>query len=173
LDHVALLARSQPLTSLTELSSMLYGHSTVAEQSHDTNDIVRPKETKSQSPGTGASQASDLFLNFLYNYFPEEIRENNNYETPVSWLQAIGPLQRSNSSLDLAMSALSMVRLGRNRGNEQLESAGVANYGKALKDLQKVLSSDSLALEEQTLASCMTLTIFEACHPDLVCIRRG
>ena len=102
-----------------------------------------------QNPGNGASQVADMFPNFPDTYFPEEIRENNNYETPGSWLQAIGPLRRRHSLLDLALSALSMVRLGRNRGNEQLQREGVAKYGRVLKDLQNILASDSLALEEQ------------------------
>jgi hypothetical protein len=149
---------------------MLHDKFTAAEQGPNSRDIVRPKKQGPQNPGNGASQASDLFLDLLYNYFPEEVRENNSYETPGSWLQAIGPLRRRHSSLDLARSALSMVHLGRNRGNERLLREGMAKYGRVLKDLQNILASDSLALEEQTLASCMTLTIFEACHPIVVCM---
>lgn len=144
---------------------MPYDDFTAAEQDHNSRDIVRPKEQTPPNPGNNASQASDLFPNFLDTYFPEEVRESNNYETPGSWLQAIGSLRRRHSLLDLALSALSMVRLGRIRGNAQLQREGVAKYGRVLKDLQNILASDSLALEEQNLASCMTLTIFEACHP--------
>ncbi|KEF51725.1 uncharacterized protein A1O9_12360 [Exophiala aquamarina CBS 119918] len=164
LDHDALLARSQPLTSLTELSyvRVLHGNPAIDEQGHVTNDTVKTKEHSCEHLRRSVSQTSELFLNYLYNYLLKEAREDDNYQTPVSCLQAIGPLRRRNSSLDLAMSALSMVRLGRNCGNEQLHSEGVANYGRVLKDLQNILSSDSRALDEQTLASCMILSLFEA-----------
>jgi len=60
------------------------------------------------------------------------------------------------------MSALSMVRLGRKRGDEELRREGTATYGRALRWLQDILSNDTLIFEEQTLASCITLSIFEA-----------
>lgn len=171
LDHDALLARSQPLTSLTELSGMLYENLTEPKQDQNSRGTARPREQDPQSPGNTASQAEDLLLDFMYNYSPEGVQANTSCEAPMSWLQAIGPWRRRHSSLDLAMSALlSTVRLGRNRGNERRQREGVAKYGRALKDLQNILASDSLALEEQTLASCMILTIFEACHPIIVCI---
>ncbi|OCT44498.1 hypothetical protein CLCR_05814 [Cladophialophora carrionii] len=148
---------------------MLYGHLTVPEQDPNSRDIAPPNEQDAPYPGNGASQAPDLFLDFIYNGSPDEVQENNTYEAPMSWLQAIGPWRRRHPSLDLAMSAiLNMVRLEGDSGDERLQREGVAKYGRALKDVQNILASDRLALEELTLASCMILAIFEACHPVLL-----
>ncbi|EXJ93040.1 hypothetical protein A1O3_01596 [Capronia epimyces CBS 606.96] len=157
LDHSALLARSQPWTSLTELASTICSHSIVEDNDPSSiGERRQPLALKSQ-------RLQDLFLNFLKVYFPEEKAEwlDNNNTTPASWLTTFDPLQRSGTSLDLALSALSLVRLGRQCGNERLQSEGLTKYGRALKDLQNILSSGNLVLQEQTLASCMALSLFE------------
>ena len=172
LDHDTLLARTQPLTSLTELSFKVYGSSNSISEDNDPisrgildlgNGLIA-RDPKLRDPGSAAN-LTDLFLNFLSNYVPKEEQVDSQsvhyIKTPVSWLQAIVPLQRSHTSLDLAMSALSMVGLGRKCGDGHLLSQGLAHYGRALSDLQNALSSETLVLEEQTLASCMTLSIFE------------
>lgn len=145
---------------------MPYDHVTVvAEHGHNKHSAVRTEHQGLQDPGSGTSSASGSSPSFMYNPFPEEVQEILNDGSPMSWRQAIGPWRHMHSSLDLAMSALSLVCLARNHGDERLQGEGVVKYGRVLKDLQRILASDSLALEEETLASCMTLTIFEACHP--------
>jgi hypothetical protein len=104
-----------------------------------------------------------LFVNFLDNYIPRQQAElQNGHKIQVSWLQAIDPSQFNDDSLDLAILALSLVCLGRKHGDETLRLEGTANYGKALHRLQDILSQHNLLLEEQTLASCMALSNFEA-----------
>lgn len=147
---------------------MLYDRTcTTARQDHESRDMVQCKERKSQTLSNAASNSWDL-PDVLDNDFPKEVQGKSNDEAPGSWLQAISPLRQKHSLLDLALTALSMVRLGRYRGDKRLQAEGVAKYGKVLKDLQSILTSDSLALEEQNLASCMTLTIFEVCHPNIL-----
>lgn len=152
---------------------MLDDHFNVAEQNHNSRELVVPRDQDPPNPGNGVSQASDSSPDLLCTSIPGEFLETKNYESPASWRHAIGQLQGKYSLLDLAMSALSMVRLGRVLGNERMYSEGVAKYGRVLKDLQNILASDSLALEEQNLASCMTLTILEVCNPGIACLRRG
>lgn len=86
-------------------------------------------------------------------------------ELPVSWLQSLMPLQGTNHSLDLAMSALSLVRLGRDTNNGSLRHEGLANYGKALEGLHDILANEKFVFEDQTLASCMILLVFEVNIP--------
>ncbi|KFY46073.1 hypothetical protein V495_02661 [Pseudogymnoascus sp. VKM F-4514 (FW-929)] len=84
-------------------------------------------------------------------------------DPPVSWLQTVqdtGNLGK-NTSLPLAITALSLVQLGKKHQNVELQNEGMAVYGKALEGIQAILSSDDLIFEEQTLASCMTLLVFE------------
>jgi hypothetical protein len=147
---------------------MIHDHFDAVEASQNTLEVVQPGEQDHRNPATGVSKVSDSSPDLLFNSVPEEVRKNISYGGPGSWLQAIGQLRRKNSLLDLAMSALSMVRLGRVLGSERIYSDGVAKYGRVLKDLQHILASDSLVLEEQNLASCMTLTIFEVCDQNLV-----
>jgi hypothetical protein len=65
------------------------------------------------------------------------------------------------------MAALSMVRLGRKCGDDKLREEGMANYGTDLEGLQSLLSNDSSVYEEQNIASCMTMSIFEVCASKL------
>jgi hypothetical protein len=107
-----------------------------------------------------------LFGNFLDKYIPRDEAElQNGHRVQVSWLQAIDPSQVKDGSLDLAILALSLVCLGRKHGDERLRREGTANYGRALHRLQDILSHHSLLFEEQTLASCMALSTFEASVP--------
>ncbi|CZR61803.1 uncharacterized protein PAC_11700 [Phialocephala subalpina] len=135
LDHDTLLARTQPLAPITQPSAIIY------------SDVVGEEGKRESQEQTPQEQPN---IEALFFYLP-----------PVSWLQALAPLQGTNSSFDIAMSALSMVRLGRQSGNETLRREGLANYGKALEGLQKVLSNGKLVFQEQTLAASMTLSIFE------------
>lgn len=153
------------MASLTEPSYIIYDS---AVENHEPNSILgiedglTSKGQKFQDP-RNASSLGDLFVDFLDNYIPREKAESpDEHKSPGSWLRAIARLQGSHTSLDLAMSALSMVRLGRKRGDEELRREGTATYGRALRWLQDILSNDTLIFEEQTLASCITLSIFEA-----------
>jgi hypothetical protein len=135
LDHDSLLKRTQPLAPLTQASAIIYSAGVTEGD---------PKQVRERTP-EDTSNLMELFF-----YLP-----------PVSWLQALAPLQGTNSSFDIAMSALSMVRFGRQSGNEKLRREGLTYYGKALEGLQKVLSNEELVFEEQTLAASMTLSVFE------------
>jgi hypothetical protein len=54
-----------------------------------------------------------------------------------------------------------MVRLGRMDNDEKLKQEGISVYGKALEVMREMLSSNGLLYKEQTLASCLTMSIFE------------
>ncbi|OAP54953.1 hypothetical protein AYL99_10653 [Fonsecaea erecta] len=158
---------AQPLTSLTDLHTI--NTRSPADltpcSTPETDDGATSTDQKLQSPRDKPSLA-ELFANFLDNYIPqEEAKLQNGHKVPVSWLQAIDPSRVNDDSLDLAILALSLVCLGRKYGDERLRHEGTANYGRALRRLQDILSHHSLLFEEQTLASCMALSTFEASAP--------
>jgi hypothetical protein len=158
LDHDNLLARSQPQTSLTELSRLLYGpFAPLKSTSGDGRDS--PAGHFQAENGVHASQSLASFP------FGQDPDRTTSLGESVSWIQAVASWRGKYASLNLAMSALSMICLSRTGGDERHQSEGAVKYGQVLRDLQDTLAIDSLALEEQTLASCMTLTIFEVMAP--------
>ena len=155
LDRDTLLARAQPLAPLTEPSAIIYS-TPVPIYSHTPvnkdQDLVPPRSELQRLPeeALGSNNFSELFYYFVSHYFPRD-----------DWVQSLVPLQGTNPSLDLAMSALSMVRLGRLNHDESLRRKGLANYGKALEGMRDILESGEMWCEEQTLASAMVFLVFE------------
>ncbi|KPI34568.1 uncharacterized protein AB675_11207 [Cyphellophora attinorum] len=160
LDHDNLLARSQPQTSLTELSRLLYGPFAPLESTGGDGRHLPAEGVESVDP-IGLTGSRSL-ASFPFRQDPDKTTPPG--ET-VSWIQAVASWRGKYASLNLAMSALSMICLSRTGGDERHQSEGAIKYGQVLRDLQDTLAIDSLALEEQTLASCMTLTIFEVMAP--------
>ncbi len=159
LDHDALIMRRQPLNPMTEPSFVEYDHVELQLKQRARN--VNAKSSILELSEKGPTSLSQLFQHFLSDYIPQGRKAKQ--ETPVSWLQTVqitGNLE-SNPSLPLAITALSLVRLGRKHQNVELQNEGMAVYGQALEGIQAILSSDDLIFEEQTLASCMTLLVFE------------
>ncbi|OAL40455.1 hypothetical protein AYO20_00191 [Fonsecaea nubica] len=179
LDRETLLTRTQPLVSLTDLRRQITvdGDARSVDQFTPGSDsgtggtsVMTARITSQDQKFEGLRNTAGLaevFVDFLANYIPrreeEEGEEGEERDTglqnakktqQVSWLQAIDPSSLENSaSLDLAILALSLSCLGRRHGDERLRREGTANYGRALRRLQDILSHHSLLLEEQTLAS--------------------
>ncbi|KAK5211638.1 hypothetical protein LTR41_003099 [Exophiala xenobiotica] len=154
LDRDTLLARAQPLAPLTEPSAIIYSTPSPFSSHTPVNkdqDLVPPRTElqQLQQEGQESTNLSELFYHLVSHYFPRD-----------DWVQFLVPLQGTNFSLDLAMSALSMVRLGRLNHDETLRRQGLANYGKALEGMYDILESGEMWCE-QTLASCMVFLIFE------------
>jgi hypothetical protein len=160
LDHDNLLARSQPQTSLTELSRLLYGPFAPLKSTSD-SDGHSPAEGL-ESVNRNVFSGSRSLASFPFGHDPDGPTSSPD---SISWIQAVASWRGKYASLNLAMSALSMICLSRTGGDERHQSEGAVKYGQVLRDLQDTLAIDSLALEEQTLASCMTLTIFEVMAP--------
>lgn len=153
------------MASLTDLLTINTGSSYDLTPGSTPETVTSLKSQQLQCRSQALS-LSESFVDFLDNYIPREDDElENEHKVQVSWLQAIDPSQPNEASLDLAILALSLVCLGRTHGDEMLRREGTANYGRALHQLQGILSHHSLLLEEQTLASCMALSTFEASAP--------
>ncbi|TVY49975.1 Uncharacterized protein LOCC1_G000484 [Lachnellula occidentalis] len=156
LDRDTLIVRKQPLNPITEPSVIEYNHSELHSKQEPRN-----VNTKSSILEQAEKVTTSLSQLFLADYIPQGGKAKQ--EPPVSWLQTVqitGNLG-TNTSLPLAITALSLVRLGRKHQSVELQNQGMAVYGQALEGIQAILSSDYLIFEEQTLASCMTLLVFE------------
>ncbi|CZR52366.1 uncharacterized protein PAC_02243 [Phialocephala subalpina] len=159
LDRDTLIVRKQPLNPITEPSFIEYDHSELHLKQGARN--VKTKSSILERSERVSTSLSQLFEHFLSDYIPQGGKAKQ--DPPVSWLQTVqntGNLGK-NTSLPLAITALSLVRLGRKLQNVELQNEGMAVYGQALEGIQSILSSDDLIFEEQTLASCMTLLVFE------------
>lgn len=164
LDRDTLIVRKQPLNPITEPSFIEYDHSKL----HLRQGVRRDVKTKSPNLGQweiASTSLTELFNHFLSGYIPRGGKATQ--DPPVSWLQTVqntGNLG-NNTPLTLAITALSLVQLGKKHRNVELQNEGMAVYGQALGGIQAILSSsDGLVFEEQTLASCMTLLVFEVNH---------
>lgn len=144
---------------MTEPSFIEYDHSELHSKQGARN--VKTKSSILEQSERVSTSLSQLFEHFLSDYIPQGGKAQQ--DPPVHWLQTVqntGNLG-NNTSLPLAITALSLVRLGRKHQNVELQNEGMAVYGQALEGIQAILSSDDLIFEEQTLASCMTLLVFE------------
>ncbi|KIV96571.1 hypothetical protein PV10_00419 [Exophiala mesophila] len=162
LDRDTLLTRTQPLASLTDLLAINTGSDYSLTTCSTSEEDGTPNSNRQMLPSIRPPRPPDSFVSFINNYIPRE--EGNlhiEHRSQVSWLQAIDPSQEYGASLDLAISALSLVSLGRKHGDVELRREGRASYGRALRQLQDILSQNRLLFEEQTLASCMALYTFE------------
>ena len=159
LDRDTLIVRKQPLNPITEPSFIDYDHSELHLQQGARN--VKTKLSVLEQSESVSTSLSQLFEHFLSDYIPQGAKAKQG--PPVSWLQTVqntGNLG-NNTSLPLAITALSLVRLGRKHQNMELQNEGMAVYGQALEGIRAILSSEDLIFDEQTLASCMTLLVFE------------
>lgn len=101
----------------------------------------------------------DLYIaDFLSIYLT---RTSSSATTPASWLQIVINVPTPGEALCFAISALSLAVVGRARGNLALSVEGARKYGKALWELQKALWDDHLKFQDQTLAACITLVLYE------------
>ncbi|EPE25388.1 hypothetical protein GLAREA_01300 [Glarea lozoyensis ATCC 20868] len=159
LDHDTLIGRKQPLNPITEPSFIEYDHSEQQLKQRRRNVKTKPSILiQSERVLTSVPQ---IFEHFLSEYIPRGGKAEQ--DPPVSWLQTVqntGNLG-DKTSLSLAITALSLVQLGRKHRDVELQHEGMAVYGQALEAIQTILSSKDLIYEDKTLTSCMTLLFFE------------
>jgi len=64
-------------------------------------------------------------------------------------------------TLDAALSAMCLTRLGKTNDDERLVAKSVPLYSKALAGLSRRLRNKNTAMDNETLMACMALTKFE------------
>ena len=78
-----------------------------------------------------------------------------------AWLQMSSEIPNPDIALQHALRANSLVRIGRQHGDETLISSGVWNYCKALKGLQEAFWDPNRMYSEQTFAAAKALLLYE------------
>jgi hypothetical protein len=96
---------------------------------------------------------------FLENYLPAN--PNLGPGLTQTWLAEAVRFNKPGRALEYSLHALCMTRIGRIAGDQSLVVKGSVAYGHALKELQLALSSPNLAGTDDTLASCLVLSIYE------------
>jgi hypothetical protein len=192
LDHDSLLARAQPLVSRTA-ASVVRPKLKEVEDVHEPNDdqlsaielsshtvplidsgdkvvyevdqlTALPPSSLVEAPN-GLALRDTSIVNMLFSRFMDEYVPlyAPNPHSLLSWLQVILDIPAHYESVDLAVAALSMVRLGRTYHDDILRMRGMNVYVRALRSMQKLLVDDRSLYNEQTLATSMTMSVFEVC----------
>ncbi|MCJ1420561.1 hypothetical protein MMC32_006918 [Xylographa parallela] len=100
---------------------------------------------------------------FLEKYLPSSA-DFANSASPM-WLQQAADIRDPGETLKLSLRALSMTRLGRINGDDNMATQGKINYVFALRELQKALWDEQSMWKDETLAAGRVLVyheIFEA-----------
>ena len=160
LDHDTLVVRKQPLKPITEPSFIQYHIGEVNPDQKLENVKFNSIPSDLEKSEIGTITLPQLFEHFLSEYLP---KEGSKQDSPAFWIKTIQNTSslRADASLPFAMTALSLVRLGKKYQNVELEHEGMAAYGQALGRVQATISSNDFVLDDQTLASCMTLLVLE------------
>lgn len=77
------------------------------------------------------------------------------------WLISLLEVPMNTKALETSSLALSTAALGRVYDDQSLIQESVKLYCRSLSELQKALSTPRLALEDETLATCLTLSVYE------------
>jgi hypothetical protein len=119
--------------------------------------------SKSPSPPRQLSSAKAVKLQFhglfLENYLPSNPKEG--LGLTHTWLAEAVRFHNPGKALEYSLHALCITRIGRIAGDQALVLKGSVAYGHALRELQLALSSPKLAGTDDTLASCLVLSIYE------------
>lgn len=101
----------------------------------------------------------DLYLPHGVAEVHDEMLSRCNH--PPNWTSVLLELSSAEPCLDLALSALSISRVGRSHNDLRLVKESTKIYGRALKDLQKALYDDSRMHTAEVLAACSVLGLYE------------
>lgn len=105
---------------------------------------------------------------FLESYLPADVTSIRGMQG--AWISEALRINMPETALDYAFQAISITRVGRFTGHQDLIARGKATYGQALRALFLALGSPKLAGKDETLAACSILAVYEvhcSWHPAL------
>jgi hypothetical protein len=104
-----------------------------------------------------------LLESYLKAYLPEEVLTSRRIAAAKqrNWTLYLPELATPSPALESAILATCAARLGDQDGNIALVNASLVQYNKSLRELQQTLLHPALRCEEQTLATCMALAMYE------------
>lgn len=102
---------------------------------------------------------AQLISAFWECYIPKECSAQT--DSPCVWLQQSICLPNPPPALRLSLKALAMTRLGWLHRNDVFVRQGRVVYGHALRELQKMICDERSLCQDETLATCNVLAIYE------------
>ena len=113
LDRDSLLSKSQPLVPITEASILRHGSEDSSSTRCSNPEIHTQTPPLTEEIYPQSHSFAFLFARFMNEYMSIKSDEKAaTSEPPVSWMQALPQIQGDYPSLNNAIAALSMVRLG-------------------------------------------------------------
>ena len=100
---------------------------------------------------------------FLYCYLPDSVlaETQDGYKAGASWMVQVMESTMRTKALETSMLSLCTAKLGRLHNDPVLLNASLKCYTRALWELQKALWDPDLMYHDETLAACMTLSMYE------------
>ena len=141
---------SKNITASTSLNDILL-RDPVRRQNVTTSIPIHPSNT-----GVFEAQMISAFWDC---YTPS--RSSAQSASPCYWLQQTICLRDPPLALRLSLVALAMIRLGWLHGDDATVRGGRAIYGHALRELQKTLSNECSRCQDETMATCNVLALYE------------
>lgn len=110
----------------------------------------------------GRQQILDIFLT---NHLPSEVLNDRG---PINkqrhWLLLIQDSPSLTPALESSILAVCVVKLGRKHDDEALIHEGLSKYSNGLRQLQQALRNPKTRCDDETIAACMALILFECTH---------
>jgi len=122
-----------------------------------------------QNPTTRAAYREQIISEFMYTFMPARkqiLEDPDRYRATSnrvagSWFALVPTLPDITSALESSILAICTARLGRINGDMILVRESLKFYTQGLWELQKALWDPKLMYREETLAACMSLSLYE------------
>lgn len=111
------------------------------------------------SPSNAKASEVQLVSAFWECYIPSG--NSAQAGSPCAWLQQSICLPDPPPALRLSLNALAMTKLGWIRNDDTFVRGGRVIYGNALRELQKTLYHERSILQDETMATCNALALYE------------
>ncbi len=143
---------SKPIAALTSSKNVLQ------------RDLIRRRNVTLNSipllPSNANASEAQLISSFWECYIPSGSTAQAG--SPCTWLQQSICLPDPPPALWLSLKALAMTKLGYIQNDDTLVRGGRVIYGNALRELQKMLYDERSMLQDETMATCNVLALYEA-----------
>lgn len=103
-------------------------------------------------------ECHNLIQAFLSNCFPSQWVSTS----PQSWIPILGELPTKAGTLEISTAAVAASAIGNMFHMPDLVKTSHLYYTQGLRQLQRALLDPLLMLEDETLAACMALSLYEA-----------
>ena len=135
-------------------------------------DLVRRQNVTTTSIPLHPSNIGVFEVQFLSSFWEYYVpsRSSAQNDSPCYWLQQTICLADPPLALRLSLVALAMTRIGWLHGDDATIRKGRAIYGHALRELQKALSNERSRRQDETMATCVVMALYEVSRFFLIAV---